>query len=66
MHEKTKVAQNKSNLLLIQSMYNMSTLQLIQLKRLIKILLKMENYMQLIEGTSFIKAWLTDRYSISC
>ncbi len=33
IYEKTEVAQNRSNLLLINAMYNMSTLQLIQLKR---------------------------------
>jgi hypothetical protein len=32
MYEKTIVAQNKSNLLLKNQMYNMSTLQLVQLK----------------------------------
>jgi hypothetical protein len=32
LHEKTVFAQIKSNLLLINLMYNMSTLQLIQLK----------------------------------
>ncbi len=49
-YEKTVVAQNKSNLFLKNQMYNMSTLQLIQLKCFNEYLIKMEIVYNRIKG----------------